>query len=243
MFGVGSLSPLQRAGQVRRGYECRARRVDPAGQPRGDLLDEPRVAVRIDEGAERPVAGPLGVGAGLSRLDRERRAVPDRAGVDAAADKVGVGRFDVGDDELPDGRTRRGLRQSRAERDRASGPGRGELDDAQAVQRGVVGVEPPAQLLVELLGPVDAACLSARQVSGGANTHSTSHSALLMAPVLPSALTTNFHRAGWHAAVMAPTLHPVMAGRLREAWWLSRCARRPGHWTRLRRSPAVDPGG
>ena len=50
-------------------------------------------------------------------------------------------------------------------------------------------------------------------------------------------------RAGWHAAVMAPTLHPVMAGRLREAWWLSRCARRPGHWTRLRRSPAVDPGG
>jgi len=121
MFGVGSLSPLQRAGQVRRGYECRARRVDPAGQPRGDLLDEPRVAVRIDEGAERPVAGPLGVGAGLSRLDRERRAVPDRAGVDAAADKVGVSRFNVGDDQPALGRAGRGRSEAGAERDRGAG--------------------------------------------------------------------------------------------------------------------------
>ena len=37
----------------------------------------------------------------------------------------------------------------------AAEPG-GELDDAKAVQGGHVGVEPPAQPLVKLLGPVDA---------------------------------------------------------------------------------------
>jgi len=38
----------------------------------------------------------------------------------------------------------------------AAEPGGGELDDAKAVQGGHVGVEPPAQPLVKLLGPVDA---------------------------------------------------------------------------------------
>jgi hypothetical protein len=37
----------------------------------------------------------------------------------------------------------------------APDPGGGELDDAKAVQRGDVVVEPPAQALVELLGSVD----------------------------------------------------------------------------------------
>jgi hypothetical protein len=37
---------------------------DSAGEPCGDLLDEPGIAVGIIEGAERPVAGALGVGPG-----------------------------------------------------------------------------------------------------------------------------------------------------------------------------------
>jgi len=40
-----------------------------------------------------------------------------------------------------------------------------------------------------------------------------------------SAPTTNAHRAGWHAAVVAPTLVLVMAARGQGACWLSRCGR------------------
>src|SRR6516225_9382352 len=56
--------------------------------PRRDLLDQPRVAIGIGEARERPVAGALGVGARLSRLDRERRAVPDVAHLYATADEL-----------------------------------------------------------------------------------------------------------------------------------------------------------
>ena len=73
--------------------------VDPAWEPRGDLLDDPQIAVGIVEGAERPVAGALGVGAGLARLDGERRAVPHVTHVDAELDESVMGRLDVGDDE------------------------------------------------------------------------------------------------------------------------------------------------
>src|SRR5438105_13795441 len=45
---------------------------DSAGCSRRDLLDEPRVAVGIVKGEERPVAGALRIGAGLPRLARER---------------------------------------------------------------------------------------------------------------------------------------------------------------------------
>src|SRR5215469_13979030 len=128
---------------------------DSAGEPRGDLLDEPGIAVGIGEGAERPVAGALGVGAGLPCLRRERRAVPDLTRVDTTADKFAVGGYDVGDGQPPLGRARRGRRESLAERDRGRGARGRELDDAKAVQRGVVAVEPPTQALVELLGSVD----------------------------------------------------------------------------------------
>src|SRR5262249_42943006 len=126
--------------------------VSDAGASRGDLLDEPGIAVGIIERAERPVAGVLWVRAGLPCLDRERRAVPDVAGVDAAAGEFVVGRYDVGDGEPPLGRARRGRGESLAERDRGGGARGGELDDAKARQRGIVGVEPPAQALVKLLG-------------------------------------------------------------------------------------------
>jgi hypothetical protein len=55
----------------------------------------------------------------------------------------------------PFGRARRGRGEPGAERDRDAGARGRELDDAKAVEGGVVGVEPPAQALVELLGPVD----------------------------------------------------------------------------------------
>ena len=55
----------------------------------------------------------------------------------------------------PLGRARRGRSESLAERDRGGGARGRELADAKAGQRGVVAVEPPAQALIELLGPVD----------------------------------------------------------------------------------------
>jgi len=57
---VGHLGLPQRAGQVRSGRKGGARGVGAAGQPRGDLLDQPSVAVRVGEGAEGPVAGVRG---------------------------------------------------------------------------------------------------------------------------------------------------------------------------------------
>ena len=87
----------------------------------------------IVEGEERPVAGALGVGAGLACLGWERRAVPYITDADAAADEFVMGRFDVGDDKFPLGRARRGRRESRTERDRGPRPRRRELDDAKAV--------------------------------------------------------------------------------------------------------------
>ena len=106
---------------------------DSAREPRGDLLYEPGIAVGIIEGAERPVASALGVGARLPCLDRERRAVPDIAGVDATAGEFVVGRYDVGDGQPALGRARRGRGESGAERDRGPGARGRELDDAKAL--------------------------------------------------------------------------------------------------------------
>jgi hypothetical protein len=65
-------------------FGCAGRSL-PAWEPSGDLLDEPQIAVGIAEGAERPVAGSLGGGAGLACLDAERGPVPHVKHVDAAA--------------------------------------------------------------------------------------------------------------------------------------------------------------
>src|SRR6266581_1001791 len=122
---------------------------------RGDLLDEPQIAVGVIEGAEGSVAGALRVDAGLARLDGERRTVPHVTHVDATAGEAVMGRGDVGDDEVALGRTWRGLRESLAERDRGPRARGRELDDAEPVERCDVVVEPPTQLLVEPLGTVD----------------------------------------------------------------------------------------
>src|SRR5262249_62242915 len=81
------------------------------GAPRRALLDQPRVAVGIVEEAERPVAGVLGVGAGLPCLDRERRAMPYVTDVDTTVDELVIGRLDVGDDQPPLVRARRRRRE------------------------------------------------------------------------------------------------------------------------------------
>src|SRR6516162_2667583 len=124
-------------------------------EPCRDLLDQPRVAIRIGEARERPVAGALGVRARLPCFDRERRAVPDVTHLDATADELVIGGLDVGDDQLPLGRAWRGRRESLAERDRGPRARGCELDDAKALHRGDVAVEAPTQALIELLGSVD----------------------------------------------------------------------------------------
>ena len=126
-----------------------------AGKPRGDLLDKPCIAVRIVEGEERSIARALEVGAAEPGLRGERRAVPYLARIDATADDFVMGRFDVGDDQPSCGRARRGRSYSLAERDRAPGPRGRELDYAKVFCRGDVGVEPPTQAFVELLGSLD----------------------------------------------------------------------------------------
>src|ERR1700688_2294520 len=76
---------------------------DATGAPRCDLLDQPRIAVGVTEGEERPIAGTLGVGAGKPCLRGERRPVPHLTRVDATAAEFGMSRFDVGDDQRPGG--------------------------------------------------------------------------------------------------------------------------------------------
>src|SRR5438270_334892 len=82
VIALAGLGTPKGAPQVRRGYVARLSGVHPAGEASRDLLDQPRIAVRIGEVQERSVAGALGVGARLPRLDRERRAVPDVTHVD-----------------------------------------------------------------------------------------------------------------------------------------------------------------
>ena len=126
--------------KFRRGHVARLEVVHPAGEPGRDLLDQPRVAVGIAEVEERSVAGALGIGARLACLDRERRAMPDVADLDAAADEFVTGRLDVGDDQPALGRAGRSGRESLAESDRGPGAAGCELDDAKSVHRGVVAL-------------------------------------------------------------------------------------------------------
>ena len=81
--------------------------------------------------------------------------MPHLARVDATADEFVMGGLDVGDDQPPRTRARRSSSYSLAERDRAPGPRGRELDYAKVFCRGDVGVEPPTQAFVELLGSLD----------------------------------------------------------------------------------------
>src|SRR5215472_7467126 len=137
-----------------RGMDANAASVT-ASVPRRDLLNQPRIAIGILEGEERPVARALGIRAAEPRLHGERRAMPHPTCVYATADEFGMGSCDVGNDQRTDGRARRGRSYSLAERDRARGARGRELDDANVLGRGVIGVEPPTQATVKLLGSFD----------------------------------------------------------------------------------------
>jgi len=67
----------------------------PAGKPRGDLLEEPAVAVRIVEGGIREVGAMFRVRA---RKQLAPVAVEDLADLDAAPDEILTRRVDVRDD-------------------------------------------------------------------------------------------------------------------------------------------------
>ena len=107
--------------------------------PLGQLLKRPPVAVRVGEVDE---AAP--------------RLLVHLAGLDPALEQLGADGVGVGHDhhQVVQGPGRH-LGQTLAERDRAAGPGRGHLDEAEVLADRVVvvGVEPDRQ--VELLGPVD----------------------------------------------------------------------------------------
>ena len=78
------------------------------------------------------------------------------ADLDSATEQLVAGGLDVGDDQvqaLGGAGCRRG--DVLAEDDRAPGARRRELDHAQVVTAGEVGVEPPPELRVELLRAVD----------------------------------------------------------------------------------------
>jgi hypothetical protein len=152
----------KRLSQIARGGERRRGRVDPAGEPRRDLLQEPAVAVRIAEGGERPVAA---VGRSAATAGARVRVVEPAAGLcfverladlDPVRDQLVARSLEVGDDQVQVlGRARRRRGEVRAELDRAAGARRRELDDAEVVTGGEVGVEPPAEASVELLRAVD----------------------------------------------------------------------------------------
>src|SRR3984885_3091843 len=136
------------------------------GQSRRDLLKQPAVAVRIMERGKRTVAP-------MVRIRTADAEPPKKVGLigtgvlaagivehltdfDTAIDQLAAGSRYVGDDQVQTlGRTgcRRGDVPS--EDDRASRASRRELNHAEVATVVVVGVEPPAEVPVEVLGAIN----------------------------------------------------------------------------------------
>ena len=126
--------------------------VDPAGEPGGDLLQQPFVAVRILEGRVGGIALPLRMPAADRRL-AGTGAVEHFAHFDAVADEFGARRLDVRHDKIkPACRAGRGRRDAGAEMDRGRRARRRELHRPERVADDEIAVEPPAQAFVKLLG-------------------------------------------------------------------------------------------
>src|SRR5262245_28627820 len=90
-----------------RGCECGLSRVDPAGQPCSDLLEQPAVAVRVAERGEGSVASVLGCGpfeaAGCTiglKLSARCYGMEHLADLDLTRDKFGARSIDVGDNQI-----------------------------------------------------------------------------------------------------------------------------------------------
>src|ERR1700733_8196105 len=118
----------------------------PAGQPAGDLLQLPAVAIRVAEGCAGEVRAPW-------RVEARRLHLLDLADVDAAFDQISAGGVDVLDDEDHGlGGARLRIRAPLAELDRASGVRRSELHVADLFADHQVDVQPPAKTLEKGLG-------------------------------------------------------------------------------------------
>ena len=164
VLAVRGFRTPKRARQIARRSERRRRGVDPAGQPRRDLLKQPAVAVRIAERSERAVAATLGIRTADPQPPKQvglvlasvhvAASVEYLADLDAAAAQFLAGGIDVGDDEVQalSGAGCRGG-DVLAKDDRARGARRRELDYAEVVTGGEVGIEPPPKVLVELSWP------------------------------------------------------------------------------------------
>jgi hypothetical protein len=163
MFAVGGFGAPKSLRQVRNGRECRRSGIDPARQPRCDFLEQPTIAVWVAERCEGAIAGVVRRGSvdATSRpfgseLSARRRRVEHLADLGAAGDEVVARSGYVGNDkvEILDGARPCGC-DVRAELDRACRTRRRELDDAEAVIEGEVGVESPTEISVELLRALD----------------------------------------------------------------------------------------
>ena len=140
--------------------------IDTSGQSRGDFLQQPAIAVGIAERGIRTVAAAFRIRAAQPDPPKQIRLVRANvhvaAGVkrfadrNAAAEQRVAGGLDVGDDEIQALRgAGRGRGDVLAEDDRGVGAGRGELDHAVIVGTGKIGVEPPAEFCIKLLGAFD----------------------------------------------------------------------------------------
>src|SRR6476661_7568269 len=124
VFTVGDGRAEKRTHQVVVGAEYCCGGVDAAGQPGGDFLQLPGVAVGVLEGGVRVVGGMVGVRSG----DRTARGVvEDVADIDSGGGQLSVCGTDVGDDQEGCGGSGCSVGQVGAEVDRGVGAGRGEL--------------------------------------------------------------------------------------------------------------------
>src|SRR5258708_7977984 len=127
MLAVRGRRTSERGRELSRRGECRVVCVHASGQPHGDLLEQPAVAVRIAERGERGVTAPRRIRAAeaafrAGMVEYTADVVEHVAHLDTALDELGARRLDVGHDEMePLGRARHGRRDSRAQDYRARG--------------------------------------------------------------------------------------------------------------------------
>src|SRR3954447_16393021 len=122
---------------------------DAPGNPGRELLEQPGVAVRVAERRIDEVRAPW------DRFEPWRPALVRLGDVDAPADQLAAGGLDVLDGEdQPVGGSGSGLREALADVDRALGARRRELDSPDRVAGAEVGVQAPAEALVEALRPI-----------------------------------------------------------------------------------------
>src|SRR5215212_8184275 len=109
VFAVSGRCSAERPCELRRSGEGRGLGVHATGQARGDLLEEPAVAVRILERGERAVAPRLWIRTadpvpskqiGLVRATDVCPNVEWLAHLDAATEQIIAGRLDVGDNQI-----------------------------------------------------------------------------------------------------------------------------------------------